>query len=103
MAVAVARHHGGRVLVLRVAIVPAEQPLSDGMLEARRTRAELDAIKAFTSDDSVSVRPIVNVAYALAAGIPTAAEGQHASPILLGLPAHHPSPQRPLRPPVRAL
>ncbi|MFL5800420.1 MAG: glucosyl-3-phosphoglycerate synthase [Roseiflexaceae bacterium] len=100
MAVAVARHHGGRVLVLRVAIVPAEQPLSDGMLEARRTRAELDAIKAFTSDDSVSVRPIVNVAYALAAGIRTAAEEQHASLIMLGWQADHSSPERLFGPPI---
>jgi glucosyl-3-phosphoglycerate synthase len=103
LAIAVARHHGGRVLVLRVATVAADQPLSDGMLEARRTRAELDAIQAFTSDDGVSVRPIITVAYTLAEGIYTAAEEHHANLIMLGWQADHSSPERLFGPPIDSL
>jgi hypothetical protein len=37
LASAVARYQGGHIVVVRV-VVPVEQPLSDGVLEARRVR-----------------------------------------------------------------
>src|SRR5688500_7916293 len=84
LAVAVARSQGGRVVALKVVIVPADQPLSEGVLETRRYRAELDAIAEFNQTEAVVVRPAVNVAHSLAAGIRTAAEEQRANLLMLG-------------------
>ena len=99
-AVAIARSHSGRVVVLRVVIVAPDQPLSDGLLEARRVRAELDAVEAFTAADGITVRPMVNVAYSLGAGIRTAAEEQQASLILLGWQEDRSSSERLFGPPI---
>ena len=41
LAGAIARHQGGRVLIVRVVVVPDDQPLSDGVLEARPEGGEL--------------------------------------------------------------
>ena len=38
LASAVARYQGGHIVVVRVVVVPVEQPLSDGVLEACRVR-----------------------------------------------------------------
>ncbi|MBK9714757.1 MAG: glucosyl-3-phosphoglycerate synthase [Kouleothrix sp.] len=100
LAVAIARHQSGRVAVLRVAVIPPDQPLSDGMLEARRIRAELDTLAAFDGGDSVPVRPIVNVAYSLADGIRTAIEEHGASMVLLGWRADRSSAERLFGPPI---
>ena len=99
-AIAIARSHGGRVVVLSVVVVAPDQPLSDGLLEARRVRAELDAIAAFTAADGITVRPMVNVAHALGAGIRTAAEEQQASLILLGWQEDRSSSERLFGPPI---
>ncbi len=99
-AVAIARSHGGRVVVLSVVVVAPDQPLSAGLLEARRVRAELDAVDAFTAADGITVRPMVNVAYSLGAGIRTAAEEQQARLILLGWQADRSSSERLFGPPI---
>jgi glucosyl-3-phosphoglycerate synthase len=103
LAVAAAENRNGRVVVLRVVVVPTDQPLSEGVLETRRLRAELDAVGGFTSADGVSVRPVVNVAHSLADGIRTAAEEQRATLLLLGWQADHSSPERLFGPPIDEL
>jgi glucosyl-3-phosphoglycerate synthase len=100
LAAAIARHHGGRVVVLRVAVVPDGHSLSDGVLEARRIRAEMDAVAAFNGGDGAPVRPLVNVAHSLAEGIRTAAEEQRASLVLLGWQADRSSAERLFGPPI---
>jgi glucosyl-3-phosphoglycerate synthase len=100
LADALTQHHGGRVAVLSVVVVPEEQPLSDGVLEARRIRAELDAVAAFNGGEGAPVRTIVNVAHSLAEGIRTAAEEQRASMILLGWQAERSSAERLFGPPI---
>src|SRR6266487_1403797 len=100
LASAVARYQGGHVVVVRVVVVPVEQPLSDGVLEARRVRAELDAIVDGNLADVVAIRPVVAVAYSLAAGIRTAAEEQRASLIVLGWQADRSSSERLFGPPI---
>jgi len=100
LAVAVARRRGGGIAVLRVVIVPAGQLLSDGVLETRRIRAELDTAGLLSNDDGVIVRPVVNVAHTLVDGIRTAAEEQHAGLILLGWQADNSSPERLFGPPI---
>jgi nucleotide-binding universal stress UspA family protein len=100
LATAVARQHGGRVGILRVVVVPEDQPLSDGVLEARRIRSEMDAIAAFNGGDEAPVRPIVNVAHSLTEGIRTAAEEQRAALLLLGWQAGRSSAERLFGPPI---
>jgi hypothetical protein len=39
---AIAQHQGGRVQLVRVVVVPPGQPFSDGLIETRQVRAELD-------------------------------------------------------------
>ena len=102
LATAIARHHGGRVVVLRVIVVPRDQPLSDGVLDARRIRAELDDVAAFEGG-GVPVRPLVNVAHSLYDGIRTAAEEQRASLVLLGWQADRSSAERLFGPPIDGL
>jgi glucosyl-3-phosphoglycerate synthase len=103
LAVAFARHNGGRVLVLGIAIVPEDQPLSDGMLETRRVRAELDAIDGFNSVDGVSVRPVAHVGRDLATEISAVAAEQHANLILLGWQGNRSSSERLFGPPIDVL
>ncbi|GAB4212668.1 MAG: hypothetical protein OHK0022_48810 [Roseiflexaceae bacterium] len=103
LACALARHRNGRVLVLSVVIVPEEQSLSDGMLDARRVRAELDVLIAQHDAGDVSVQPAVHVAHAQAEGIATAAEEQHASLILLGWQDDRSSSERLFGPPIDTL
>jgi nucleotide-binding universal stress UspA family protein len=100
LASAVARYKGAHVVVVRVVVVPVEQPLSDGVLEARRVRAELDAIVDGNLADVVAIRPVVAVAYSLAAGIRTAAAEQRASLIVLGWQADRSSSERLFGPPI---
>ncbi len=102
IATAVTRHHKGKLVLLSVVVVPPDQPLSDGMLEARRIRAELDAIPSFNSDDG-SIHLIVNVAYSLTEGIRTATEEQQANLIILGWQANTSSPERLFGPPIDEL
>src|SRR6185436_1641838 len=77
-----------------------DQPLSEGVLETRRFRAELDAIAEFNQTEAVVVRPAVNVAHSLAAGIRTAAEEQRANLLMLGWRADQSSSERLFGPPI---
>ncbi len=98
LAAAIARQQQGQVVVVSVVVVPPDQPLSDGMLEARRVRAEYDAGGAFDQMD-VPVRTVITVAHDITEGIRTAAEEQRASLILLGWQAAHSSSERLFGPP----
>lgn len=82
LAAALARQQGGSVALLAVVEVPPDQPLSDGMLETRRLRADLDTAAA--GELLAPVRSVITVAHDLTDGIRTAAEEQRASLILLG-------------------
>jgi glucosyl-3-phosphoglycerate synthase len=103
LAGALAQQRGGRIVALRVVVVPESQPLSDGVLEARRLRAELDEIAAFSGGDGVPIRPGVAVAHSLAEGIRSAASEQHAGLVLLGWQAEHSSAERLFGPPIEDL
>jgi nucleotide-binding universal stress UspA family protein len=98
LAAAIARQQQGQVVVVSVVEVPAGQPLSDGMLEARRVRAEYDAGAAFDEMD-VPVRTVITVAHDITEGIRTAAEEQRAALILLGWQAAQSSSERLFGPP----
>jgi nucleotide-binding universal stress UspA family protein len=98
LAAAIARQQHGQVVVVSVVEVPAGQPLSDGMLEARRVRAEYDAGAAFDEMD-VPVRTVITVAHDITEGIRTAAEEQRAALILLGWQAANSSSERLFGPP----
>jgi len=100
LAAAVARQQGGPVVVLGVAVVPADQPLSDGILEARRLRAQLDALSDANLQAGVGVRIAVTVARDLAEGIRTAADEQRAGLIMLGWQAERSSSERLFGPPI---
>ncbi len=100
-AAALARTRGGQVVILNVVEVPKDRPLSDGMLEMRRQRADSDAINL--SDAGVPVRTIVTVAHDLSDGIRTAAEEQKASLVLLGWQAEQSSSERLFGPPIDSL
>jgi glucosyl-3-phosphoglycerate synthase len=100
LACALAGHHHGRVLILSMVLVPEEQPLSDGVLEARRVRAELDELIRERHSDDVPVQPAVNVAHTMAEGISTAAEEQRANLILLGWQDDRSSSERLFGPPI---
>jgi nucleotide-binding universal stress UspA family protein len=103
LAAAIARPHGGRVVILGVVAVPEEQPLSDGVLDARRLRAELDAEDAFRRADGVEVRLAVTVAHSLADGIRTAAGEHGAGLVLLGWQVERSSSERLFGPPLDEL
>ncbi|GAB4429322.1 MAG: hypothetical protein OHK0015_13140 [Chloroflexi bacterium OHK40] len=102
MAAALARQQGGQVVILGVVVVPRGQPLSEGMLEARRIRAGYDAAVSF-DEAGVPVRTIATVAHDLTDGIRTAAEEQRASLILLGWQAKQSSSERLFGPPIDSL
>jgi nucleotide-binding universal stress UspA family protein len=91
LAAAIARQQGGQVIVLGVVEVPAGRPLSDGMLESRRVRADFDASGGGLG---APVRSVITVAHDLTDGIRTAAEEQRASLILLGWQAEESSSER---------
>jgi glucosyl-3-phosphoglycerate synthase len=99
-AVSMARPHGGRVGVFSVVSVPEDQPLSEGMLDARRVRNELDAIVESYPVEDVVVRSLVNVAYSLEEGIRTASEEQGADLILIGWQEDRSSSERLFGPPI---
>ncbi|NOK60522.1 MAG: hypothetical protein GFH27_549297n121 [Chloroflexi bacterium AL-W] len=100
LAIAIARHRNGRVVVLSVVVVPEERSLSDGVVEARRLRAELETIGDFNDLSEVIVRPTVNVAHSLTEGIHTAAKEQNAQLLLLGWQSDHSSSERLFGPPI---
>lgn len=100
VAAAVARQQGAHVIVLGVALIPADQPLSDGVLEARRLRAELDSLIDGNSQPGVPLHIAVSVARDLIGGIRTAAEEHHAGLILLGWQAERSSSERLFGPPI---
>ncbi|MFO7167149.1 MAG: glucosyl-3-phosphoglycerate synthase [Chloroflexota bacterium] len=103
IAAAIARYNNGSVLVVSVVVVPEDQSLSDGVLDARRVRAELDAVPAFNISDPVSVRPTVVVAHSLGEGIRTAAEEQGADLVVLGWQEDSSSSERLFGPPIDEL
>ena len=87
LAQTIARHHGGRVLIVRVVVVPTEQPLSDGVHETRRARAELDELMnarpGATPDEPIGAT--ITVAHSLESGIRTTIHEQRADLLLLGV------------------
>lgn len=101
-AAAIAAQQGGQVVILGVVVVPKGQPLSDGMLETRRLRAEYAATTDF-AQVSVPVQSVITVAYDLTAGIRTAVEEQRADLILLGWQASQSSSERLFGPPIDSL
>ncbi len=102
LAVDIARHHGGQVVIVGVVVVPAGQPLSDGMLETRSVRAAYDASPELSAVD-VPLRTVTTVAHDLTDGIRTAAEEQRANLILLGWQAEQSSSERLFGPPIDSL
>jgi glucosyl-3-phosphoglycerate synthase len=105
LAQAIAHHHGGRVLIVRVVVVPEDEPLSSGMLETRRVRAELDDLVGRQGQAGILEEPgvAITVAYSLAEGIRTTVQEQHADLLLLGWPDDISSPERLFGPPLDAL
>ncbi len=105
LAQAIARHHGGRVLLVRVVQVPPDQPLSDGVLETRRARAELDELAGALAEAEPDAPPAVaiTVAHTLAEGIRTTIQEQRADLLLLGWQDDRSSPERLFGPPIDAL
>jgi glucosyl-3-phosphoglycerate synthase len=101
LAIAMARHQGGQVVVLGVVEVPPGQPLSDGMLASRQARAAFD--DAAAGDAGVPVRSVVSVAHDLTEGIRIAAEEQRANLVLLGWQAEESSSERLFGPPIDGL
>lgn len=101
IAAAIAQHQGGQVVVLGVVEVPYGQPLSDGMLETRRVRADFDA--AISDEIQVPVRSAITVAHDLTEGIRTAADEQSANVVLLGWQAEQSSSERLFGPPIDSL
>jgi nucleotide-binding universal stress UspA family protein len=102
LAAAIARQQNGQVVILGVVEVPAEQPLSEGMLETRRVRADYDAAANF-DEIQVPVRTVITVAHDLTDGIRTSAEEQQANLILLGWQAQQSSSERLFGPPIDSL
>ncbi|HMQ35555.1 MAG TPA: glucosyl-3-phosphoglycerate synthase, partial [Chloroflexaceae bacterium] len=102
LAAAIARQQAGQVVVVGVVEVPEGQPLSDGMLETRRVRADFDGAAAEV-EAGVPVRSVITVAHDLTEGIRTAAEEQKASLILLGWQAEQSSSERLFGPPIDSL
>ncbi|HEX9371776.1 MAG TPA: glucosyl-3-phosphoglycerate synthase, partial [Roseiflexaceae bacterium] len=100
LASAIARHQGGRVLLMRVVVVPGDQPLSNGVLETRRVRAELDALADTYRRDEIGVQTAVTVAHTLVEGIATVVREQRADLLLLGWQADRSSPERLFGPPI---
>ncbi|MFV9504592.1 MAG: glucosyl-3-phosphoglycerate synthase [Oscillochloridaceae bacterium umkhey_bin13] len=104
LAEAIARYRGGQVVLAGVVEVPAEQSLSEGMLETRRVRAAFDEVLSNEfSNLSVPVRSTITVAHDLTDGIRTAATEQQASLILLGWQAGQSSSERLFGPPIDTL
>ncbi|MCU0494266.1 MAG: glucosyl-3-phosphoglycerate synthase [Chloroflexaceae bacterium] len=103
IAAAAARQQHGQIVVLSVVVVPESQPLSDGMLEARRIRAEFDGLLQDGNTLDVPTRIVVTVARDLTEGIRTAAEEQNASMLLLGWQAEISSSERLFGPPIDSL
>lgn len=105
LAQTIARHHGGRVLIVRVVVVPTEQPLSDGVHETRRARAELDELMnarpGATPDEPIGAT--ITVAHSLESGIRTTIHEQRADLLLLGWEDQLSSPERLFGPPIDAL
>jgi glucosyl-3-phosphoglycerate synthase len=100
VASAIALAHHGSVLLLKVIVVPEGQPLSNGVTEARRVRAELDQAIAASGPTDAPIRPLVTVAYALNAGMHTAASEHNASLLLLGWHEESSSSERLFGPPI---
>lgn len=100
LASAVARHHYGMVVLLSVVVVPPERSLSDGVVEARQVRAELDDFIKASGIEGVIIQPLVNVAYSLTEGINTAANERQTNLILLGWQHEYSSAERLFGPPI---
>ncbi len=102
---AIAQHQDGRVQLVRVVVVPPDQPLSDGLIEARQVRAELYDITNEQRDAAgeIWLTTTVSVAHTLVDGIRTAVREQRADLLLLGWQADHSSHERLFGPPIDAL
>lgn len=98
LAGAIARQQNGQIVILGLALVPDTRPLSDGVLETRRLRGELDALAK--QEEQVPLRVAVSVAREVSAGIRTAADEQRAGAILLGWQAERSSSERLFGPPI---
>lgn len=102
---AIAQHQGGRVQLVQVVLVPQDQPLSDGLGETRRVRAELDELtntqRAAESEHWLAAT--VAVAHTLDEGIRTAVQEQRADLLLLGWQADSSSYERLFGPPIDSL
>lgn len=101
-AAAIAAQQGGQVVILGVVVVPEGQPLSDGMLETRRMRADY-ATAVNVEQIQVPVHSVITVAHDLTAGIRRAVEEQATDLILLGWQAAQSSSERLFGPPIDGL
>lgn len=100
LAIALARHQRGQIVVLGVVVIADDQPLSGGVVNVRRERADLNAIEEFNNVSDVPIRSAVKVAYSLGEGIRAAAEEQRASVVLLGWQSDRSSSERLFGPPI---
>jgi glucosyl-3-phosphoglycerate synthase len=102
---AIAHHQGGRVQLVRVVVVPPGQPLSDGLIEARQVRAELDDFTNAQREPGGEnwLSATIAVSHSLIGGIQTAVHEQRADLLLLGWQADHSSHERLFGPPIDAL
>jgi glucosyl-3-phosphoglycerate synthase len=102
LAVAIACQQGGHVVLLGVVVVPADQPLSEGMQETRSLRATLDTIHSF-DNARAPVRTTVMVAHDLTDGIRRAVEAEQANLVLLSWQAEQSPSERLFGSPIDAL
>jgi glucosyl-3-phosphoglycerate synthase len=103
LAAAIARHHNGRVALLGLVTVPADQPLSDAVRESRRARGELDSLAELSDTGGVPVWSTVNVGHTIADAIRTAVNEHQASLVMLGWQGDQSSSERLFGPPIDEL
>lgn len=103
MAQALANLHNGSVTVLGIVEVPAGNPLSDGLHDARRYRSELGAIREFNTASPNPIRTIVRVGHNATEAIVSAVQDEAADLVLLGWQEEHSSPERLFGPPIDEL
>ena len=100
VAAALARANGGEVLVLGIITVPADQPLSAGIVPAQQRREELHRLHV---DPDTPVRTTVRVARTLDEGIHDIVREEGVDLLFLGWQGEVFSPERLFGPPIEQL
>jgi len=73
----------GKIVALRVVLVPDELSLSEGAGEAVDSRAALDEFRGLAADKQVELKPLVRVAHRLSEGIVESAAAESADLLIL--------------------